>query len=78
MNAYGRRLFSIAAGFNFAIAGSLLLLRNQLSPILQLDPVTGTNLAFVQITAALIASFGGAYVCVASTQADTAPIFRSE
>jgi hypothetical protein len=65
MNTYARTLFSIAAGFNFAMAASLLFLRNQFLPILQLDAVTGTNLVFVDVAAALIASYGGAYVCVA-------------
>jgi hypothetical protein len=52
MNTYARTLFSIAAGFNLAMAAALLLLRNELLPILQLDLVTGTALVFVQITAA--------------------------
>jgi hypothetical protein len=65
MNTYARTLFSIAAGFNFAMAASLLFLRNQFLPILQLDAVTGTNLVFIYVAAALIASYGGAYVCVA-------------
>jgi hypothetical protein len=65
MNAYTRMLFSIAAGFNFAMAASLLFLRGQLLPILQLDAVTGTDLVFVYVAAVLIASYGGAYVCVA-------------
>ena len=65
MNTYARTLFSIAAGFNFAMAASLLFLRDQLLPIIQLDAVTGTNLVFVYVAAALIASYGGAYVCVA-------------
>jgi hypothetical protein len=65
MNAYTRMLFSTAAGFNFAMAASLLFLRSQLLAILQLETVTGTDLVFEYITAALIASYGGAYVCVA-------------
>jgi len=65
MNQYARALFTVASAFNFAIAAGLVLLRAQLLPMLQLDAVTGTNLALLYIAAALIATYGFAYACVA-------------
>src|SRR5215469_11732220 len=65
MNGYARALFTTAAEFNIAMAASLLFMRDQLLPMLQLDAVTGTNLVFVYVAAALIATYGYAYACVA-------------
>jgi hypothetical protein len=65
MNGYARVLFTIATAFNFAMAASLSLIGDRLFPILQLDAVTGTNRVLVYITAALIATYGYAYACVA-------------
>ena len=65
METYGRKLFSIAAAFNFAVAAGLLFLRGGLFPMLGLDPVTGPNLALAYVAAALVASYGYAYACLA-------------
>jgi len=65
MDAYARKLFSIAAGFNFAVAAGLWLLRDQMGAILDLDAITGTNVAFTYFAAALVASYGYAYACIA-------------
>jgi hypothetical protein len=65
MDTYARTLFSIAAAFNFAVAAGLLFLRSTFVSLLRLDPVLGTNLVFLYVTAAMIAIFGWAYVCVA-------------
>ena len=65
MNTYARRLFSVAAVFNFAVAGAALFARDALTAMLGLDPATGTNVAFVDITALMIGVFGYSYACVA-------------
>lgn len=64
-----RRLFRLAAAFNFAIALALVLLREALAPLLGLAPVAGTNLAFVYLTAGLVATLGYAYLRVAADPA---------
>jgi len=63
--SYVRRLFGIAAFFNFAAAGALLFLRPVIGPRVGLAPIAGTNLVFVYMTAFLIATFGWAYARVA-------------
>ncbi len=65
MDTYARKLFSISAAFNFAVAAGLLFLRGGLFPILGLDPVDGPNLALPYVAAALVASYGYAYACLA-------------
>lgn len=65
MDTYARKLFLIAAGFNFAVAAALWFLRDQMAAILDLDPITGTNVAFIYFAAALIASYGYAYARIA-------------
>ncbi|MGO9603965.1 MAG: hypothetical protein ACLQAT_11290 [Candidatus Binataceae bacterium] len=65
MKTYARVLFTVAAAFNFAIAGAALFARPALLAMLELDPVTGTNVVFVTITAVMIACFGYSYACIA-------------
>jgi hypothetical protein len=65
MQTYTRVLFGTAALFNFAVAAGLWFMRPALERLLQLDPVTGTNVALIKITAVLIAGFGVAYACAA-------------
>ncbi len=65
MDTYARKLFSISAAFNFAVAAGLLFLRGGLFPLLGLDPVAGADLALPYIAAALVASYGYAYACLA-------------
>jgi hypothetical protein len=65
MDSYGRKLFAIAAAFNFVVAGLLLFLSGGLFPLLGLDPVAGANLTLPYVAAALIASYGYAYACLA-------------
>ena len=60
-----RILFSIAAAFNFAVAAGLLFLQRELLPMLGLEAVEGANVVLLYVTAALVASYGYAYLCVA-------------
>jgi len=64
-DSYARTLFGVAALANFSVASGLLLLRRQVTPLLSLDPVAGSNLAFFHLAAMLIAIFGYAYLRVA-------------
>lgn len=65
MQAYTRALFGIAALFNFSVAAQLWFMRPLLERMLQLDPITGSNVALVKIAAVLIAGFGVAYAYAA-------------
>ncbi|MGH7785692.1 MAG: hypothetical protein ACRERC_02440 [Candidatus Binatia bacterium] len=65
MTSNPRLLFGSAAAFNFFVAAGLLLLRPSLAPLLQLDPIEGTNLVLVNLTGGFIALFGYAYLRVA-------------
>jgi hypothetical protein len=64
-DSYARTLFGVAAFFNFAVAAALLFLRPSFASLVALDPVAGTNLVFVYMTAFLIATFGYAYARIA-------------
>lgn len=61
MLSHARRLFVCAALFNWAVAGSLLLLGDLLGPLLQLDPASGSNLALRDMCMLLVAAFGWSY-----------------
>jgi len=61
-DAYARKLFGNAAMFNFVVALALLFLRPWLAPLVRLDPVAGTNLVFVYLSAMLIGVFGYMYL----------------
>ena len=65
MTSNPRWLFGTAAAFNFFVAAGLLLLRPSMAPLLQLDPIEGTNLVLVNLTGGFIALFGYAYLRVA-------------
>ncbi len=65
MKSYARTLFGIAALFNFGVAAALWFQPPQFMTLLQLDPVTGTNVVLVKIAAGTIAIFGYAYWRVA-------------
>jgi hypothetical protein len=65
MDTYARKLFSISAAFNFAVAAALLFLSGTILPLLGLDPVAGANLTLPYVAAALIGSYGYAYACLA-------------
>ena len=60
-----RWLFGAAAAFNLAIGLSLLLARPVLTPLLGLDPITGTNLVTYYLTASFVTVFGYAYAQIA-------------
>jgi hypothetical protein len=60
-----RRLFGIAALFNFGVGGALLLARPLVTALLRFDAVTGTNLMTFYLAAGLITLFGYAYLLVA-------------
>ena len=65
MDAYARKLFGIAAGFNFLVAVGVLVLRPRLAPLIRFDPVAGTNLVFLYLAAALVGTYGYAYLRIA-------------
>src|SRR5438874_7851724 len=65
MRTYARWLFAIAAIANFAVGAMALLAPTSLLAMLQFDPATGTNVAFVYVTGLFIAIFGYSYACVA-------------
>jgi hypothetical protein len=65
MEGYARLVFSVAAVFNFAVAGAALAAGATLLATLGLEPATGTNVVFVDITALMIGVFGFSYACVA-------------
>lgn len=60
-----RWLFGAAAAFNLAIGLSLLVGRASLTPLLGLDPISGTNLVTYYLTASFVTLFGYAYVRIA-------------
>jgi len=65
MSTYAHLLFGIAGVANLVVAASLLFLRSQIGPLLGLDPVSGTNLVFLYISASFIAVFGYVYLRIA-------------
>ena len=64
-DAYARKLFGNAAVFNFVVAAALLFLRPWVGPLVRLDPVAGTNLVFVYMSAMLVGVFGYTYLRIA-------------
>jgi len=58
-------LFGAAATFNLTVGLALLLLRPWLSPLLRLDPISGTNLILFYLAVGLIIMFGYSYALVA-------------
>src|SRR5262245_44493920 len=65
MTAHARWLFGSAAALNLAVAISLIFLRSVISPLLGLEPVSGTGLVLLYLTAGFIGLFGYAYARVA-------------
>lgn len=65
MQTHVRWLFGIAAAANLQFAAGLLFFRSQLASPLALDPVTGTNLVWLNLAAGLVALFGVTYAMVA-------------
>ena len=65
LNTYARWLFGIAAAFNLAVGGALLLLRPMLLGRFGFDPVEGSNIVIANLTAMFIALFGYCYALVA-------------
>jgi hypothetical protein len=61
-----RWLFGTAAIFNLSVAAALLLLRSWLMPILNLDPIEGSNAVMLNLTACFVGLFGYAFALVAS------------
>lgn len=57
----GRRLMYVAAAFNFGAALTLPLLARHAPQVLALDPMTASQLVFVDLFAALVAAFGIGY-----------------
>jgi hypothetical protein len=69
MKTYARGLFGLAAFANLAVAGLFLFAKAPLVALLGLDPITGTNLVFVNLAAILIAAFGYSYARIAADPA---------
>jgi hypothetical protein len=65
MERHARWLFGCAALFNFAVAATLVFLRAPLGPLIGLERPTGSNVVLANVTGALVATFGFAYVRVA-------------
>src|SRR5262245_66657374 len=61
-DAYARKLFGNAAVFNFVVAAALLFLRPWVGPLVRLDPIAGTNLAFAYLSATPGGGSGPAYL----------------
>jgi len=68
-DAYARKLFGNAAVFNFVVAAALLFLRPWVGPLVRLDPIAGTNLVFVYLSAMLVGVFGYTYLRIAQDPA---------
>jgi len=65
MDAYARKLFTVAAIFNFLVALGLLFGRPLVGPLFGLDPASGTNLVFLYLTGMFVALFGYSYLRIA-------------
>ena len=61
MRTHARWLMGTAALFNGAVVLGFLFFGHLLTPLLGLDPSTGSNLAWRDLALVLIATFGGAY-----------------
>jgi hypothetical protein len=60
-----RWLFGTAAVFNLAVAGGLLFLRPWLASLLKLDPIEGSNIVTLSLTACFVGLFGYAFALAA-------------
>lgn len=65
MVTYARWLFAIAAIVNLSTGLGLLVLRSRFMHAAGLDPVSGTNIALLNFTGAMIALFGYGYARIA-------------
>src|SRR5277367_5293917 len=65
MKTYARWLFGLAASTNLTVAAWMLLGQGSFAGVLSLDPITGSNVVPVDLTAVLIALFGYGYVRIA-------------
>ena len=67
MKIYARWLFGTAAFFNLLVGFNLVVLRYWVqTPLLHLDPISGTNLVLANLAGLLVGSFGYAYARVAA------------
>lgn len=73
MTAYARRLFGIAAAFNFAAGAATVFLRSMLVSGLQLDPIRGSNIVIADLFGMFVALFGYAYLLIAINPARYRP-----
>jgi hypothetical protein len=73
MNTCARWLFGMAGLFNIAVGAALVFARTWLMPMLQLDPITGTNLVFANLTGMFVMLFGYAYLRIAGDPAAYRP-----
>ena len=73
MNGYARWLFGIAGLFNLVVGAALVFARTWLVPMLQLDPIGGTNSVLANLTGMFVALFGYAYLCIAADPARYRP-----
>ena len=66
MRLSAKWLFGAAAGFNAAVGLGLLFARPTLAAALRLDPIEGSNLLLLYLTAGFILLFGYGYARVAA------------
>ncbi len=72
--AYAGWLFGSAGALNIVVAAGLVFLRPWLGPVLGLDPIAGTNLTLLYLTAGFIALFGYAYARAALDPVGNRPV----
>jgi hypothetical protein len=65
MIRYARWLFGAAAAANLGVAAAMSLGQPWFVAMLDLDPITGTNVVLVDLAAVLIAGFGYGYARIA-------------
>jgi hypothetical protein len=73
MSRYAAWLFGLAAATNILVGALFLFGRGVLTPLLDLAPVTGTNVWFANMTAVLVILFGVVYACIARHPATWRP-----
>ena len=73
MRLSAKWLFGAAAGFNAVVGLGLLFARRDMAAALRLDPIEGSNLLLLYLTAGFILLFGYGYARVAADPAAWRP-----
>jgi hypothetical protein len=74
LRRYAAVLFGLAAAFNAAVGLALLFARPLVGPALGLDPIVGTNLVLLSLSAGLIVFFAWIYLLIALDPAKQRPV----